>query len=200
MARQVKNPQSALGTIHIKNIRLDYKSRDDIPKILAGLQHIYLNDSLRKSIFKLLETEMLPGIDKKNGRPGMELWKVFVLGILRVDLNCDYDRLHELANQHNTVRQMLGHSEWIDKSQYELQTIKDNVKLLTPELLDKINTLIVLEGHELVKKRAKNQPCVGGATLSWLKRMFIIQQISICFLMPFEKLFQRSHKFVRTTG
>ena len=46
---------------------------------------------------------------------------------------------------------------------YSLQTIKDNVKLLTPELLDKINTVVVEEGHRVVKKKT-HKCCVGGAT------------------------------------
>ena len=33
-----------------------------------------------------------------------------------------------------------------------MQTIKDNVSLLTPEILDQINELVVKEGHKLVNK------------------------------------------------
>lgn len=29
-------------------------------------------------------------------------------GILRLDLNIDYDRLHERVNQHGMIREMLG--------------------------------------------------------------------------------------------
>ena len=36
-----------------------------------------------------------------------------------------------------------------------IQTIKDNVSLLTPEVLDKINQVVVKAGHNLVKKRRK---------------------------------------------
>jgi hypothetical protein len=47
---------------------------------------------------------MPPEIDPSNGRPGMDLWKVLVLGSLRLSLNCDDDRVHELANNHKTLR------------------------------------------------------------------------------------------------
>jgi len=30
----------------------------------------------------------------------MELWKILVCGVVRLDLNEDYDRLHELVNHH----------------------------------------------------------------------------------------------------
>ena len=61
------------------------------------------------------------------------------LGSLRLGINTDYDRLQELANQHNTVRQFLGHSDWCDDTQYSLQRLRDNLRLFTPEILDQIN-------------------------------------------------------------
>src|SRR6202022_2624040 len=103
------------------------------------LQYIYTNENIRIEIFNMLEKNISPKINKKNGRPGMELWKIFVMGILRLDLNCDYDRLQDLVNHHSVIRQMLGHGAFDEEGNYELQTIKDNVNLLTPELLDEIN-------------------------------------------------------------
>jgi hypothetical protein len=107
---------------------------------------------LRTKLFELLEAEVLPKTDKRNGRPGMTLWRIFVCGVVRLDLNIDYDRLHELVNQHNTLREMLGHGAQ-DKEPYHYQTLKDNVSLLTPQLLDTINELVVNAGHVLVKKK-----------------------------------------------
>jgi len=153
--RQVINSQLEFGQVDISKIKFDPKSRDDIPKILRGLQYIYITPNLREPIFALLEKEIAPNINKKNGRPGMELWRIFVLGILRLELNCDYDRIHSLANNYSDIRQMLGHADFYDKTEYNLQTIKDNVSLLTPELLEQINTIIVNGGHELVKKKVR---------------------------------------------
>ena len=88
------------------------------------------------------------------------------MGVLRLDLNCDYDRLEELVNQHKTIRQMLSHSDTFDNTRYHLQTIKDNVQLLTPELLEQINQIIVKAGHDLLgKKKKKKKCCVSGAIL-----------------------------------
>src|ERR1700721_2455917 len=137
--REVKNSQMQFGEVDISEIKFNPKSRDDIPKILKGLQFIYLNESVRKKIFNLLENKISPHINKRNGRPGMELWKIFVMGVLRLDLNLDYDRLHNEVNYHLLIRQMLGHGIFDQAGNYQLQTIKDNVSLLTPELLDKIN-------------------------------------------------------------
>jgi transposase, IS5 family len=84
----------------------------------------------------------------------MEQWKILVLGVLRLGLNADYDRIQELANEHKTIRQMLGHTGWADREEdrYQLQTIKDNLRLFTPEILDRINQEVVRAGHALVKK------------------------------------------------
>ena len=151
--RAVQNEQMTIGEVDISKINFNYKSRDDIPKILKGLQFIYTHVELRTAIFQLLERQVAPTVSKSNGRPGMALWTILVCGVIRLDLNCDYDRLHELVNHHNTIREMLGHGAFDDVS-YHLQTLKDNVSLLTPELLREINQLIVAAGHVLVKKKA----------------------------------------------
>ena len=149
--RVVQNIQMQLGEVDVSKIKFNLKSRDDIPRILRGLQHVYGTLALRAKIFELLIEKISPKVDKDNGRPGMTLWRILVCGVLRVDLNIDYDRLHELVNHHDTLREMLGHGKFDEKC-YEYQTLKDNVSLLTPELLDKINQVIVDGGHALVKK------------------------------------------------
>ncbi len=158
--RKVIDPQLKFGEQSITALHLDPKSRDDIPQILRGLQYIYTTPGLRERVFTILE-EVLPdrtGEGKKGkaspdtGRPGMAQWKILVLGVLRLGLNADYDRIHELSNQHHTIRQMLGHSDWADETTYELQTLKDNLRLFTPQILDRINQEVVRAGHELVKK------------------------------------------------
>jgi hypothetical protein len=49
--RVVQNPQMQIGEIDISQIKFDLKSRDDIPKILRGLQHLYMDIPLRTEIF-----------------------------------------------------------------------------------------------------------------------------------------------------
>ena len=153
MVRVVENQQMQFGDVDISQIEWDKKSRDEMPQVLRGLQHLYINRPIRDEIFQLLEKRIAPHVDKKNGRPGMALWKILVLGVVRLDLNWDYDRLQDEVNNHKKFRQMLGHSDWYDEYYYEIQTLKDNVSLLTPELLDEINQVIVKSGHELLKKK-----------------------------------------------
>ncbi|MBV5330407.1 MAG: ISNCY family transposase, partial [Chlorobium sp.] len=82
----------------------------------------------------------------------MPQWQILVLGVLRLGLKADYDRIQELANEHKTLRQMLGHSDWTDVKYYNLQTLKDNLRLFTPEILDRINQEVVRAGHQALKK------------------------------------------------
>ena len=152
--RIVKNPQSSFGQVDIAAIRFTPRSRDDIPAVLKGLQYIYVNPEIRAQVFALLEASLLTDAKKDTGRPGMELWEVFVLGTLKLGLGCDYDRLQELANHHNTLREMLGHSGWGDNREYALQTLIDNVSKLKPEVLVEVNQIVVVAGHELLKKKS----------------------------------------------
>jgi len=155
--REIIRPQMGLGEIPIGEIKLNPKSRDDIPKLLAGLQHIYVTPALREEVFAILQGVIPPRADGQKasralGRPGMAQWKILVLGVVRLGLDADYDRLQELANQHQSLRQMLGHGDWDDPHTYELQTLKDNLRLFTPEILGRINEAVVRAGHVLVKK------------------------------------------------
>ena len=34
----------------------------------------------------------------------MDLWQVLVLGVLKQGLGCDFGRIHELTNHHDTIR------------------------------------------------------------------------------------------------
>lgn len=155
--RTVFPQQLQLGQSDIAAIQFDARSRDDIPQILQGLQFIYITPALRASVFTILEGLVPEGVSSERGRPGMDLWKAFVLSVLRVNLNMDYDRLHELANQHRTLRQMLGHGLRDDGDEYKLQTIKDNAGLVDEASLAQINRLVVEAGHAQLKKTKRRR-------------------------------------------
>jgi hypothetical protein len=145
------------GQTPIDQIKFDMRARDEIPKLLLGLQHVYCDQDLREKVFAILKNVIPEDTDSNNGRPGMDLWKILVMGTIRLNCDWDYDKLQEMANNHKTLRQMLGHGMMDnDDDTYPLQTLKDNVGLLTPDILDKINTLVVGGGHNLkVKKKLR---------------------------------------------
>ena len=52
--RNLRNPQLERGEVRIEDIELDIKSRDDIPVLLIGLQHLYTQEALRDRLFALM--------------------------------------------------------------------------------------------------------------------------------------------------
>lgn len=158
--RKTKENQLQFGEVDISKIKFNLKSRDDIPKLLLGLQYVYVNSEIREEVFTILEQGISfrnnTKVDRNNGRPGMEMWKILVMGTLRLSLNCDYDRLHELVNEHKTIREMLGHGILDQDKEYTMQSLRDNVCLLTPEILGQINQVVVKHGHKLLKKKSGN--------------------------------------------
>ena len=52
---------------------------------------------------------------------------------------------------------MLGHGIIDDDKEYPLQTLKDNISLLTPDVLDRINEIVVNAGHKLVGKKKEHE-------------------------------------------
>lgn len=153
--RKVQESQMKLGEVDISKIEFDPRSRDEIPKLLRGLQYIYCNLEIREKVFGILERMIPKEINKNTGRPGMELWKILVLGTIRINCNWDYDKLQEITNNHYRLREILGHN-FFNREEYPLQTLKDNVSLLTPEILSEISDVVADAGHKLVKKKRKH--------------------------------------------
>jgi len=156
--------QPDLQITPIEKIRLPLKSRDELPPILAGLQWVWMQPTLKTEILALLETKILAG-KKTTGRTGMDLWQILVLGVVRLGLDADWDRMEDMANHHTLIRQMLGlpATPWADESkQFGHQTLRDNVALLDDALLQQINARIAAAGREVFAKK-------GGAPLAALE-------------------------------
>ena len=158
--RKVIDLQMEFWKKDIADIEFDLKSRDEIPKLLMGLQFIYRTAHIREKVFNVLK-QIVPKQSHETGRPGMDLWKILVLGTLRLNCNWDYDKVQEMANNHHKLRQMLGHGKKDSASSYPLQTIKDNICLLTPSILDEINQVVVKAGHDLISTK-KDQKLRGS--------------------------------------
>ena len=151
--RQVIQEQMQFGEVAISDIEFDIRSRDEIPKILMGLQAVYCDLTVRRQVFEVLVNLVPKGISPRKGRRGMDFWKILVLGVLRLSCNWDYDKLKEIADNHKTVRLMMGHGKMDDDFRYALQTLKDNVSMFTPEVLDKINKIVVKHGQKIIGKQ-----------------------------------------------
>ena len=147
--------QPDLQITPIEKIRLPLKSRDELPPILAGLQWIWTHPTLKTEIFALLEAKILVG-KKATGRNGMDLWQVLVLGVVRLGLDADWDRMEYIANYDSLLRQMLGvpATSWGQEAKvFAHQTLRDNVALLDEELLKEINARVAAAGREVFAKK-----------------------------------------------
>ena len=72
--RQVLHPQMKIGEVDISEIIFKTKSRDEVVKVLKGLQHLYLNNEVRDKLFDYLERIIPKGTNKHTGRPEPEVW------------------------------------------------------------------------------------------------------------------------------
>ena len=147
--------QPELQITPIEKIRLPLKSRDELPPILAGLQWVWRHPTLKAEILALLEAKVLAG-KQRTGRTGMDLWQILVLGVVRLGLDADWDRMEHIANYDLLVRQMMGlpAAPWDDEAKhFGHQTLRDNVALLDDELLQQINARIAAAGREVFAKK-----------------------------------------------
>src|SRR5688572_20653577 len=146
--------QLALGQIPIERVRIPLKSRDELPPILAGLQWIFQTPAINEQVFALLESKVLAG-KKATGRPGLDLWHILVLGVVRLGLDCDYDRLEDLANHHTLLRQILGVPPLpgVNEKLFHYKTLSENVCHLDEQLLAEINAVIAQAGRNVFKKK-----------------------------------------------
>lgn len=141
--------QYELGAIPIERIIIP-KSRDELPPVIRALQYIYVSPELNERIFEILEARIPI---KRKGRLGLSLWEIFVLSVVRLTLDANYDRLEHTANYDKLIRNLLGvDTTWGTGKRYPIQTLKDNVSLLDEDTISEINELVVKAGHAIKKK------------------------------------------------
>jgi hypothetical protein len=109
-----------------------------------------MQPKLRDDILRAVARDVNRDSSPKCGREGMDYWPILVLAAVRLGCNFDYDRLHDLAEQHRALRHMMGIGEWDEETDFNWRTIRNNITLLRPETLELINHAIVAEGHKLV--------------------------------------------------
>jgi transposase, IS5 family len=144
--------QPRLDCPPVDSITLNLNCRDEIIPILRALQHIYGQQQLRRKLLALIGEDVNRDSDPDVGREGLSYWAILVLGAVRLGCNFDYDKLQDLAEQHRTLRLMMGIGDWDEEVNFDWRRIRDNLSLLQPSTLEKINQLVVAAGHELAPK------------------------------------------------
>jgi IS5 family transposase len=153
--RKAFDRQRRMDSQTISNVPLNLGCRDEIIPILAALKHIYAQPKLRDEILQAVARDVNRDSSRKRGRKGMDYWPILVLASVRLGCNFDYDRLHDLAEQHRALRQMMGIGDWDEEVDFNWRTIRNNITLLRPETIERINHAIVAEGHQLVPEAAE---------------------------------------------
>jgi len=149
--------QMDLGVKLIEETPVRTKSRDDIPALIKALLLIYTTPRYNEMVFSILSDKLLSA-KKATGRPGLNLWQIFVMAQFRLALNLDYDRLDDMVSSHSGLRQLLGiennadfySDKFID---FGYDRIVDNLRLLDDTTLKQLNDVIVEFGHKAVFKK-----------------------------------------------
>jgi len=148
--------QYSIDLIPISEVKIKENKRDELPPILLALQHIFVTPEINQEVFKIMEEAILKD-KKKTGRTGMDLWHVLVLGVVRMGLELNYDRLCDISNHHTLIRQIMGINPVCEETKkFALSTIRDNASLLDESTITKISEVVVKTGHLLVKKKEES--------------------------------------------
>lgn len=153
--RKAFDPQLKLGGTVIEQVVLEISSRHELVPILRALQHIYTKPRLRDRILSMIEQDVLGGRRSDRGANGMDYWELLVLAAVHLGCDYDYDELADLADNHRTLRLMMGLDEWGEEQRFPRSTIHENITKLRTETLCEIIDAITEEGHRIKPKAAE---------------------------------------------
>ena len=112
----------------------------------------------------------------------MDMWTILVFGVMRLTRKQSYDDLRYSANNDLLMREMVGIGRMENDPQFSLTSIKENLSLLSEDLLMEINSIVIKHGGGLVQKKTSKSSSRRTATSA--KPMFISRLISILPSMP----------------
>lgn len=175
----------------VLGVQLNLECRDELIPILAALQHLYSQPETRDAMLDLVAKDVNQDSRDDVGREGMDYWQILVLAAVRLGCNLNYDKLHDLAEQHRNLRHMMGVGDWSDTTDFSWRRIHDNVCLVKAATLEKISHLIVAEGHRLqpeAVKRTRADSFVVETNIHWpaestLIRDGVRKMIELCVVI-----------------
>ena len=113
------DPQLRLDCPVVPEVRLNTDCRDEIIPILRALQHIYGRPELRDQLLEAVAQDVNGITRADRGRPGMDYWSILVLGAVRLGCNFNYDRLQNLAEEHRSLRRIMGIDGWCNDQRFD---------------------------------------------------------------------------------
>ena len=126
----------------MSNIKFDIFCRHELVPILMALQHLYFNKPVLYEILDLIKEDIVEDKDERLGCFGMHYWEILVLASVRLGCDLNYDALHDLANNHATLRDIMQISR-LDDQRFPRTTIHDNITKLSPKTIFKISDIII---------------------------------------------------------
>lgn len=134
------------------------KRNGPLPALFIALKEIFVTPEWNEKVFKILDQAIMSK-NNHTGRPGMDLWQIFVLAQVRLCKNMSYDDLHYIANSDKIIRQLIGIESELgfEEEVIGYQRIKDNVGLLTDDTVKELNEVIVAFGHNEVFKKKEEE-------------------------------------------
>ena len=151
--------QLTIGILPIEKTVVSPKIKNALTELLAALVEIYKTPEFNTQIFSIMEKHIMQN-KQKTGRNGMTLWQIFVLAQVRLSEDLSYAKLHDLANNHLTLRCLLGvgsDNGAFTRIEFEYQNIYDNISGLSDALLREINDIIVEFAHKEIFKKKEEE-------------------------------------------
>jgi hypothetical protein len=135
---------------------LNFDCRDEVIPVLAGLHYIYTTAPLRNKIVKLIAEDINQDSRRDVGRPGLDDWQIVVLAGVRLGCDYDYDKLQDQAENHRSLRILLGVGDWDGSTSFNARRIQETLCQIKPSTLEAINHALVSHGQELHGEAAES--------------------------------------------
>ena len=152
--RHARERQRRLDGGSVSQVVLNLNCRDELIPILRGLQQVYATPKVRDAILKLVERDVSAKSRSDRGREGLSDWCILVLAAVRLGCNLDYDKLHDLAENHRALRSIMEIGEF-DETEFSWKRIRDNVCLLQPATIETQQPVATESCHEPVSPATK---------------------------------------------
>lgn len=151
MRNYFPNTTNGFLQVPIEKVPLNDNCDDEMTSTLRGIQNVYSDKNLCHKILDLIKKDVSKKPEEFKGCKGLSLWEVFIFAIIRRTGNTDYRKLANLASNHLDLIGILGHGS-AECQKYAHSTIQENVVLVQPATLDKINVMMVKHALQYCKK------------------------------------------------
>jgi IS5 family transposase len=114
--------------------------RHELIPILVALQYIYSRTDVCQQLLRLIQQDVNQHTKASRGRTGLSYWEILVFAAVRLGCDLDYDTLQDLAENHRTLRLLLGVADDPlapgHSAPYKWHRLRDNLCCLQPTTIE----------------------------------------------------------------